>query len=174
MNTAQSLQHALDGIAIGMSIVLGLPVLLAVWILATEYLRKRNRCRLGEPGQPQAVVPPNPTADDLETPMPAPAEPRRSSGYADGENPLYHQSWEPSEKVLKLYELARLYHLETESFDRTICTGPIRDGGVTPANPQELGITGRNARMVLSRLQEEAAVAGISRAELMDAIRRQA
>lgn len=52
----------------------------------------------------------------------------------------------------RLWELARDYHDVTEAFDRIVCTGPMGKDGILPANPREVGIISRNAKMVFHRL----------------------
>jgi hypothetical protein len=44
----------------------------------------------------------------------------------------YEQEWQSTARELKCLELAERYHRETEAYDRTVCTGPIRDGSVMP------------------------------------------
>jgi hypothetical protein len=37
----------------------------------------------------------------------------------------------------EIWALAKQYHEETEAYDRTICTGPITEDGITPMNSNE-------------------------------------
>lgn len=55
----------------------------------------------------------------------------------------YLCSFEPSERDRCLCELAKRYHEVTEAYDRTVCTGPIRDGSILPANPDEMVLINR-------------------------------
>ena len=55
---------------------------------------------------------------------------------------------EPSEAEKKLQIMARNYHLCTEEYDRMVCTGPIVNGSIRPANAKEIGLINANARMV--------------------------
>jgi hypothetical protein len=68
--------------------------------------------------------------------------------------------------------LAEQYEAECEAYDRTVCTGPIRDGSIMPATPQEFAQVQRHAREVLRRVLTEATSLGISRAELWREIGR--
>lgn len=68
-------------------------------------------------------------------------------------------------------ELADRYHKLAEEFDRSVCTGPIVDGSIIPATSHELAIINFNAARLLRNLMQEAAMLGVSRQELMRAIR---
>jgi len=59
-----------------------------------------------------------------------------------------------------LHALAMRYHLLTEAYDRVVCTGTIRHGGVMPATCRERGLINSNAREVMRRLTIEAAPLG--------------
>jgi hypothetical protein len=74
---------------------------------------------------------------------------------------IFTQEWAPTEHELKAYELAERYHAETEAYDRTVCTGPIRDGSIMPRDYREFGLVNRNAMKVRKQIMEEAAMAGI-------------
>ena len=82
--------------------------------------------------------------------------------------------WTPTEKDNKLHELAQRYYTETEAYDRTVCTGPIIDGGIMPVTNYERGLINRNARQVFDRIAQEAARHDISRTELWFAVGRHA
>jgi hypothetical protein len=82
--------------------------------------------------------------------------------------------WTPTEKDKTLHELAKRYHDETESYDRTVCTGPIVRGSIQAANSRELALINRNARPVFDRIAREAASHGISKIELWHAVGRHA
>lgn len=86
----------------------------------------------------------------------------------------YFGTWELTDKDRTLRDLAQRYHTETEAFDRTVCTGPVRDGSILPMGPRELAIINRNAAEMLKALQAEAAIGGITREELWRAIGRHA
>jgi hypothetical protein len=86
----------------------------------------------------------------------------------------YFGTWELTDKDRTLHALAQRYHTETEAFDRTVCTGPVRDGSIMPMDHRELAIINRNAAEVLKVLQAEAAIGGITREELWRAIGRHA
>ena len=78
--------------------------------------------------------------------------------------------FEPTEKDRLACELADRYHKATEEFDRTVCTGPIKDGCIMPATAHEFGLINRHAKDVLHAIQLEASKAGITRKELWRAI----
>ena len=87
---------------------------------------------------------------------------------------FYLQDWVASTKDLRRHALALLYHAETETYDRTVCTGPIRDGSIMPMNYHELGLVNRNASKVRERIMAMAAAVGIERAEMAQAIAKAA
>ena len=90
-------------------------------------------------------------------------------------NEFYKQhiyEWELTEQECKAIELAKRYFLETEAYDRTVCTGPIRDGSIMPANPHEAAQINRNAIRVRERIMSEAAAHGINRQDMARAISR--
>jgi hypothetical protein len=74
---------------------------------------------------------------------------------------IFTQEWAPTEHARKAHELAERYHRETEEYDRTVCTGPIRDGSIMPRDYREFGLVNRNAHKVRRQIMEEAAQAGI-------------
>lgn len=61
----------------------------------------------------------------------------------------YLQDFEPTEKDIYLWNLAKKYYLDCERYDRTVCTGRIIDGSVMPASPYQAGLVVANALMVL-------------------------
>lgn len=82
----------------------------------------------------------------------------------------WQQEWQPTERDNRLHELATRYHTECEAYDQTVCTGPMGQDGIMPANPHEMALINRNAHAVRKRLTEEAAREGIEREELARAI----
>lgn len=87
---------------------------------------------------------------------------------------LFECHWEPTEKDVKLHELACRYHDDTDLYDNIVCTGGIGPGGgKLPATPRECGFISRNAMNTLRELQHEAERYGITKEELSAAIRRQ-
>ena len=75
------------------------------------------------------------------------------------------------DKDIRLWRLAKKYHEETESYDRIVCSGPIRNGAIIPANGRELRMINHNAKRVLKEILQEAALVGFSVKEVMGAIR---
>ena len=82
----------------------------------------------------------------------------------------WQQEWQPTERDNRLHELATRYHTECEAYDQTVCTGPIGQDGIMPANPNEMALINRNAHAVRKSLEEEAQREGIGREELSRAI----
>ena len=92
-------------------------------------------------------------------------------------NEFYKQhmcEWELTEQECEAIELAERYHLETETYDRTVCTGPIREGSIMPANSHEAAQINRNAIRVRERIMCEAAAHGINKQDMARAISRAA
>ena len=75
--------------------------------------------------------------------------------YRDENLPLIG---EPEPTPTTLWDLAREYHRRTEEYDRTVCTGPLRDGGALPATHHELGLSNVNARKVRQEIQQRTGV----------------
>lgn len=82
----------------------------------------------------------------------------------------YLCEWQPSERDVRLHDLATRYHTECEAYDRTVCTGPVLRDGIMPETPREMALINRNAHAVRKRLTDEAARVGIGREELARAI----
>lgn len=80
------------------------------------------------------------------------------------------QEWQPTERDQRLYELATRYHVECETYDRTVCTGPMHEDSIMPATPHEMALINRNAHAVRKVLEDEARREGIGREELARAI----
>lgn len=79
-------------------------------------------------------------------------------------------TFEVTERDQKLHELATRYHTECELYDRTVCTGPMREDSIMPATHREMGLINRNARSVRARIEAEATRDGFTREELARAI----
>jgi hypothetical protein len=69
-----------------------------------------------------------------------------------------------------LIDIAMEYHRRTETFDRTICTGPIKNGLILPGCPREMGIINQHARKVRRDSLDKALKKGYSSQELQHAI----
>ena len=62
-----------------------------------------------------------------------------------------------------VYMLAVKYHDITEAFDRTVCTGPIIDGGIRPATSAENALIQKHAVELCKRIFAESIVSlGVS------------
>jgi hypothetical protein len=85
----------------------------------------------------------------------------------------YQQECRPTKQEFKAAELAERYHRETEAYDRTICTGPIRYGSVMPSCLREMAMSNRNTIKVRKQIMGEAAQHGISRQDMAHAINRE-
>lgn len=73
-----------------------------------------------------------------------------------------------------LRDLALRYHSECEAYDRTVCTGPIRNGEILPTTIQEVALVNRNARKAFADLSQLAQMAGFSHRDLWKEIGRTA
>lgn len=69
-----------------------------------------------------------------------------------------------------LVKLADDYHCRTEAFDRTVCTGPVGQAGIMPANARELALIHANARRIRLELTERAQQAGFTEAQFKEAM----
>ncbi|KVT80614.1 hypothetical protein WK59_21520 [Burkholderia ubonensis] len=78
---------------------------------------------------------------------------------------------EPERRHPALDDLADEYHRRCEEFDRTVCTGPIREGEIMPATDRERMIINRYASTLREELWHRAARMGYSLAEYGEAIR---
>jgi len=70
----------------------------------------------------------------------------------------------------KLRTLAEQYHQTCEEYDRTICTGPIIDGAIMPADHQQYKDISRHAQDVRNKLAPQALALGFTRTQWDDAI----
>jgi 2-hydroxychromene-2-carboxylate isomerase len=71
----------------------------------------------------------------------------------------------------ELFELVKQYYERTEAYDRTVCTGPIRNGGIMPADGFQLGLICRNARRKMKELTTKALQMGFSDEQFNSAFR---
>lgn len=83
---------------------------------------------------------------------------------------LYLNEWGPSQRDRRLHDLAALYHAECECYDRTVCTGPTRNGVAMPNSIRELATINRNAHIARKNVEECAMKEGFSNEELSRAI----
>ncbi|MDA7086495.1 hypothetical protein PH586_08900 [Pseudomonas sp. SA3-5] len=65
---------------------------------------------------------------------------------------LYQCDFTLTEREQQLQTIAEQYVRETEAYDRSVCTGPIRYGEITPATHQEFLLVNRNANQLLESL----------------------
>ena len=79
-------------------------------------------------------------------------------------------TFEVTERDMRLHDYATRYHTETETYDRTVCTGPMREDSIMPATPREMGLINCNAKAVRARIEAEATRDGFTREELARAI----
>lgn len=70
----------------------------------------------------------------------------------------------------QLMRLAERYHQRTEAYDRTVCSGPIVGGAITPATDSERTLIVQHARGVRRELEVEADRLGIAPERLHSAI----
>lgn len=78
----------------------------------------------------------------------------------------------PSEKERRLDEIARRYREQCEAYDRRVCTGPIRDGAITPAAPGEMVKINRHANRLRRAALMKTASLGFTIADFNDAMER--
>jgi hypothetical protein len=76
----------------------------------------------------------------------------------------------PTKEEIRLRELAEEYHRTCEDYDRTICTGPIKDGVILPATGEEASAINRHAIAVRNGLFRKARELGFDRQQWMEAI----
>lgn len=69
-----------------------------------------------------------------------------------------------------LVELADEFHRRTEAFDRTVCTGPMTQNGVMPANHREGAVINANAQRIRRELVDRAVQAGFTEAQFKEAM----
>lgn len=74
-----------------------------------------------------------------------------AKGYAA----LYQCEFTPTARDNKLRELAQSYVSRCEAYDRTVCTGPVRYGEITPMGGHELALVNRNAKKVIEQIVME-------------------
>lgn len=65
---------------------------------------------------------------------------------------LYLGVFTPTESERRLSAAAEQYIEETEAYDRTVCTGPIKHGTIMPATSREHSLVNRNAIRAFDRL----------------------
>lgn len=65
---------------------------------------------------------------------------------------LYQSDFTPTESERRLSAAAEKYVVETEAYDRSVCTGPIRHGGIMPATSREIVLVNRNAKRAMDHL----------------------
>jgi len=83
---------------------------------------------------------------------------------------LYLGNFQPSEESAFLWELAKEYHERTESYDRTVCTGPIINDAIVPMNNFERSKTLMNAHKIRKEIYQRALDRGIEKNKVKKAI----
>lgn len=68
---------------------------------------------------------------------------------------LYQSDFRLSDSQQRLLNLAQRYVDETQAYDRTVCTGPVRHDGIMPVTRHEFALVNRNARQTMERLCTE-------------------
>ena len=71
----------------------------------------------------------------------------------------------------ELLELIERYYDQTEAYDRIVCTGPIRNGSIMPADGFQLGLICRNARHKMEELTTKVLKIGFSDEQFNEAFR---
>lgn len=77
-----------------------------------------------------------------------------------------------TDRMRWLIELATEYHTKTEAYDCTVCTGPVRDGGIMPATSQQHSLINCHAQAVHRELFGKARDLGFTADEWRKALRR--
>lgn len=75
----------------------------------------------------------------------------------------YCGTFEPDPLLPQAVSLWRSYYAQCESYDRTVCTGPMGRDGILPATSHERGLISRHAaeqRDATRRAAEEAGIPG--------------
>ena len=85
---------------------------------------------------------------------------------------LYECEWRPTKREMRLWEFAERYTTRCETYDRSVCTGPIKHGAIMPATHRELTQINQNASKVRKEIFAEAEREGITWQELTDTINR--
>ena len=70
----------------------------------------------------------------------------------------------------ELCALACRYHLKTEAFDRSVCTGPVRNGSILPDTTRQRHLINMNARVEYCALLEEARRLGFTAEQFHEAV----
>lgn len=65
---------------------------------------------------------------------------------------LYQSDFTPTESERRLSAAAEQYVVETDAYDRIVCTGPIKHGAIMPTNSYERWLVNRNAIRAMDRL----------------------
>ena len=65
---------------------------------------------------------------------------------------LFQTDLTPTESEQRLSAAAEQYVAETEAYDRTVCTGPIKHGSIMPATTREHSLVNRNAMRAMDYL----------------------
>ena len=73
----------------------------------------------------------------------------------------YCGTFEPDPLLPQAVTLWRSYYAQCESYDRSVCTGPMGRDGVLPATSRETALIGRHAKGRLEWLARASADAGI-------------
>lgn len=71
-----------------------------------------------------------------------------------------------------LMELAREYHEKTEAYDRTVCTGLVKDGEIHPASGEEWKLSNLHAIKLNNQLYAKAYKLGFTPQNWSEAIQR--
>jgi hypothetical protein len=71
-------------------------------------------------------------------------------------NKLYFGEFKLSDRELAIRSAAERYVRDCETYDRTVCTGPVTRDGIMPCGPVEQGLSVRNSRRVLADICAEA------------------
>jgi hypothetical protein len=86
----------------------------------------------------------------------------------------HYQGEFAQEQPTPLDDLAREYYERAEAYDRTVCTGPIRDGSILPATGEEFVLIKRHAIELHRELAGRADKMGYTSEQLRQAMKKYA
>jgi len=74
--------------------------------------------------------------------------------------------------IAPLFDLAEEYHYRTEKYDRMVCTGEIRYGGIMPRTDHERTLINKNAIKVREEMCRRAWEMGFEQKYILAAIKQ--
>ena len=84
----------------------------------------------------------------------------------------YLAEFKLTESELTAYQLVEEYYQKCETYDLTVCTGPLTKDGIMPATRHEFGLINRHAIQQWAALKATAEAQGIGSHLIQEAKRR--